>query len=131
MRGGTRQQKQKGVVVDHVQASAATPLASEWVEMYGMQKTASFSIHVYGERGAAELSLLWCRRMQFFYERELHCGALEYEYNAEDVANAPCLDESTLASLNLNPKARARAHEVMQLHPKALATKGGSRSSTG
>ena len=71
VRGGTRQQKQKGVVVDHVQASAATPLASEWVEMYGMQKTASFSIHVYGERGAAELSLLWCRRMQFFYDREL------------------------------------------------------------
>ena len=131
VRGGTRQQKQKGVVVDHVQASAATPLASEWVEMYGMQKTASFSIHVYGERGAAELSLLSCRRMQFFYERELHCGALEYEYNAEDVANAPCFDESTLASLNLNPKARARAHEVMQLHPRALATKGGSRSSTG
>ena len=84
-----------------------------------------------GNVGRPGFSLIWCRRMQFFYGRELHCGALEYEYNAEDVANAPCLDESTLASLNLNPKARARAHEMMQLHPKALATKGGSRSSTG
>ena len=126
------------MVVDHVQASAATPLASEWVEMYRMQKTASFSIHAYGERGAAELSLLWRRRMQFFYGREIQCGALE----ALEYVRVQCrgcgrcglcsvFRREHMASLNLNPKARARAHEVMQLHPKALATKGGSRSSTG
>jgi hypothetical protein len=131
LRGGSWKQKQKGVGIDHVQASASTPLASEFVDMYGMQKTASFSIHLYGERGAAELSLLWCRRMQFFYDRELHSGVLEYEYTDEDVANAPCLDESTLDSLSLNPRAVARAQEVMRLSPKALATKGASRSSTG
>jgi len=69
--------------------------------------------------------------MQFLYGRELHSGALEYEYTAEDWANAPCLDESTLASLGLNPKASDRAHEVMQLHTRALVVKSGSRSSTG
>ena len=131
VRGGSLKQKQKGVGIDHVQASASTPLAIEWVEMYGMQKTASFSIHLYGERGAAELSLLWCRRMQFFYDRELHSGVLEYEYTDEDVANAPCFDESKLDSLALNPRAVARAKEVMELAPKALVTKGASRSSTG
>ena len=64
-RGGKYTQSQKGVVIDSVRARAVGSAAMGWCGKFGLSKSATFSLAMYGEPEATLLAFECARRLHF------------------------------------------------------------------
>ena len=71
----------RGTHIDNVQGYGVKEV-QDWMATYNIQKTARFSVAVYGAWGSKVLALSWCQKLQFFYNMYLdHGPGLEYGAN--------------------------------------------------
>jgi len=86
IRGGPSTMRRKGVAFDCYAAAAWNTDSKKWCVRYGMKRSVSFSIKLYGEEWCLRLCELWIARLKFFYDIYLSHGASDkFRYAKADL----------------------------------------------
>ena len=67
LRGGAWAAEHRGVAYDVFRAEGIPGEPREFLALYGLAQSGSFSIAAYGEAEASELAGHWCHRHQFLF----------------------------------------------------------------
>ena len=94
--GGSWTKAHLGVDYDAFRAECRTAAAKEFVAMYSMQYSASFTLTLYGEDLAKLLAEYWTKKMSWYYDRWVLADRGLHVFTDAEVAEFP--DAQALAS---------------------------------
>ena len=117
--GGGWTDANKGVAGDRVMVWAVSRAAKEFSRRHLGVEATCFSIKLYTMRGCNSCALLWCRRMQHFYDIFVSMGSGHYSSTQDDVFSAPTHVELPDALHDYAPDhaAHVRLIEILALAP--------------
>ena len=116
--GGPWSQKRFGKAYHCFRSSARRGAPEAWCVEYGLTKTASFEISLYGDRLAALLGKAWCHRLQYFYDIYLQSTEVRCRYTHADVEAYEPPADFVEAMGTLQGRQRARATQVNSTLPQ-------------
>ena len=86
IRGGVSTFKRKGVHYDCYAAKASNRLSENWCLHYGLKRSSSYSIELYGEEWCLRMAQLWVARHSFYYRLfEANGSVLTFRYTRADI----------------------------------------------
>lgn len=119
VRGGRWTLAHLGVAYDSFRAHAARAEAKDWCALYSLQKSATYSIALYGEEICMGLCKAWIHRMAFFYEMWVARGSSRsFCYSQDDLELYGGLPEDFALGAITGP-ALARLSAIGRIRPKA------------
>ena len=115
--GGAWSQKKFGKAYHAFKSAARRGDPEDWCGEYGLNKSASFEISLYGEPLAALLAQAWCHRLQYFYNIYLQCAEAGCTYSQKDVEAYEAPAEFKEAIGTLTGRQLARAAQISSIVP--------------
>ena len=109
---------------DRILASAWKGSPQVWCEIYGMQKSGSFSFSRYGKDTCSIVAMRWCSANQYYHNIWRRLIDHRYTYTEADLTGLPCDADWTefLASLPATGAMRTRVEGPDVLRPRQLVS---------
>lgn len=120
VRGGKYTMHVAGVGGDCERAHAASAIAIEWCERYGLKKSFTAYYSVYTDAEASMLVLGWAHRMQGLFNMRLGRDPTTFVYTDTDVDSyIEGADFAAWVDLQVKPEVIARARQIRAIRPFA------------
>jgi hypothetical protein len=101
--------------------------AATWMSLYGLQKTSSYQISRYGERGAQTCAEAWCTTMQHFFDIWEAQPLTRYAYTEEGAQALPVNAGLQELLPTLPAAARFRVEALLNIQVPTIAVSASSR----
>ena len=126
--GGVGSMKRTGAAYDGFRGEVRTGSAAEkWMSLYGLQKTSSYQISRYGERGAQLCADTWCSIMQRFFDIWEAQPVPRYVYTQEDTQALPVNAELQALLDTVPAAAKSRVESLLQIRAPTCASSASSK----